>query len=316
MIYNDIIIDNLEILNEYAKINGEVFKSRAYIKVIDELLNDNNSIKKYEDFLKIESAGDKIKAKVKELIETGKIKEVEEIKKDPLYIFKQNLLSIHGLGPVKINEIINNHKITSIEELKKNTQLLNSKQLIGLKYYDDLNKRISSIEIKVHHNILDDELKKYKNIEYDYVGSFRRGLKKMGDIDILIKKDANFNLTNFINDLKTKNYIIEILALGEHKFMGICKINKKKPARRIDITIAPEDEYYFTLLYFTGSKKFNIGMRTFARKLGYSLSEHGLSQIVNNKIPKINSENDIFKFLNLKYIEPKNRKDFSKIKYN
>ena len=125
MIYNTKIIDNLEILNEYAKINGEVFKSRAYTKVIDELYTIE--IKKYDDFLNIENAGDKIRAKVKELIETGEIKEVEEIKKDPLYIFKQELLSIYGFGPIKIDEIINKDKITSIEELQKNKLLLNSK---------------------------------------------------------------------------------------------------------------------------------------------------------------------------------------------
>lgn len=313
MIYNQVIIDNLQILYDYSMMNGDIFKARAYNKVIQELMINSNSIKNYEDFIKIEGAGDKIRAKVKELIETNKIKEVEEIKKDPLFIFKKELLTIYGFGPAKIDEIIKKHKISSIIELRKNKQLLNAKQLIGLKYYEDLKKRIPSAETKIHHKILKEEFNNYKDIEYQFVGSFRRGLKRIGDIDILIKKTNNFNLKEFINDLKIKDYIIENLAEGDHKFMGICKI-PKKPARRIDITIAPENEYYFTLLYFTGSKKFNIGMRAFSKKMGYSLSEHGFKEVIH-KIPKISSEEDIFKFLNIKFIKPENRKDFAKIKF-
>jgi len=316
MIYNKKIIDNLQILYDYSILKGEVFKAKAYNKVIEELIKNNNSIKNYNDFLQIEGAGDKIRAKVKELIETNKIREVEDIKKDELFKFKKDLISIYGIGSAKIDEIINKYKIVSMAELKVNKEKLklNDKQLIGVKYYEDLKKRIGSIETKLHHKILTEELKKYDNLEYEFVGSFRRGLKRIGDLDILIKRNSKFNLVKFVNDLKEQNYIIEILANGNNKFMGICKI-PKKPARRIDITIASSDEYYFTLLYFTGSKDFNIGMRGFARKLGYSLSEHGFKEI-KNKIPNINSEEDIFKFLNIKYIKPENRKNFTNVKFD
>ena len=314
MIYNKKIINNLEILYDYSIIKGEIFKAKAYNKVIEELKNNSNNIKSYDDFEKIKGAGDKIKSKVKELIETNKIKEVEDIKKDELFKFKKDLMSIYGIGSSKIDEIINKYKIQSIAELKANKEKLklNDKQLIGLKYYEDLKKRIPSAETKSHHKVLTDEFKKYDNLEYQYVGSFRRGLKRIGDLDILIKKNNNFDLIKFVNDLKEKKYIIEVLANGNNKFMGICKM-PKKPARRIDITIAPSNEYYFTLLYFTGSKDFNIGMRAFARKMGYSLSEHGFKEI-KHEIPNINSEEDIFKFLNIKYIKPEKRKEFSNVK--
>ena len=160
MIYNKKIIDHLQILYDFSILKGDVFKAKAYNKVIEELIKNNKSIKNYNDFIQIEGAGDKIKAKVKELIETNKIKEVEDIKKDELFKFKKDLFTIYGIGSSKIDEIINKYKIVSIEDLKKNKELvkLNSKQLIGLKYYEDLKKRISSIETKLHHKILTDEL--------------------------------------------------------------------------------------------------------------------------------------------------------------
>ena len=86
--------------------------------------------------------------------------------------------------------------------------------------------------------------------------------------------------------------------------MGISKLNEKNKARRIDILIAPDNEYYYSLLYFTGSYKININMRKNAKLLGYSLSEHGLKTI---KLPEMKSEEDIFKLLKMKYIMPNKR---------
>ena len=85
--------------------------------------------------------------------------------------------------------------------------------------------------------------------------------------------------------------------------MGIVKIDNN-PARRFDILIAPPDEYYYSLLYFTGSNIFNIAMRHYVKtKFNLSLSEHGF---LGKKIP-VKSEEDIFKFLKLDYVKPNNR---------
>ena len=62
--------------------------------------------------------------------------------------------------------------------------------------------------------------------------------------------------------------------------MGICKLNKPNSLhRRIDMKIYPSDQYGFALLYFTGSDYFNRSMRFFARKKGYSLSDHALQLV-------------------------------------
>ena len=88
--------------------------------------------------------------------------------------------------------------------------------------------------------------------------------------------------------------------------MGIVKINNY-PARHFDILIAPKNEYYYSLLYFTGSKIFNVAMRHYVKnQFNLSLSEHGFK----DKDIKVNSEEDIFKYLKLPYIKPINRNDF------
>jgi len=310
--YTNIIIHNLEILYNNELLKNNYYKARAYKNVIENLLDNYKPILTFNDFLQIKGVGDSISGKIKELFETNKIQKVEDINNNELYKFKKSLLNIYGIGPKKINELLNKYNINSIDDLKKNKDLLNSKQYIGLKYYNDLQKRIDLTEYKKHYDIIIDVLNKYNDIIYDFVGSYRRKLKTIGDIDLLIKENKNFNLNDFIDYLKEKKYIIETLALGKYKFMGLCIVNKI--VRRIDILIAPEIEYPYSLLYFTGSYKFNIGIRKIAKKMNYSLSEHGLKS--KTKIsPKLKTEKEIFDFLQIKYLEPKKRNDFNNIEF-
>ena len=81
---------------------------------------------------------------------------------------------------------------------------------------------------------------------------------------------------------------------------------------RLDIIIVPISSFYTALLHFTGSAVFNQKMRLHAKSMNMKLSEYGLYKNVGNKnIPiEINSEEDIFKYLKLKYVEPKKRESF------
>ena len=307
--YKQAIIDNLKILADYEKLNKEPFKTRAYNKVIESLEILEEPISNLEDFKKIKGVGDKIALKIKELIETGKITAVENALKDSRYSLQKQLGKLYGVGPVKLNELMS--KITSFDELYKNPDLLNDKQKIGLKYYKDMELRIPISEGKKHYKIIDKTFKLTNDkIEFELVGSYRRKNKDMGDIDILIKNGEDLILKKLIANLVDSGYIIETLASGKSKFMGLCKLSPDLPARRIDILIAEPSYYYFALLYFTGSYSFNIYMRKIALEKGYSLSEYGLKGKDNKIIDTsdiIKSEEDIFKFLNIPYVTPEKR---------
>ena len=304
------IIENLKILSEYEKLNKEPFKARAYNKVIDSIELTNLPITNIEDIQSINGVGDKISTKIKELIETGKMSAVENALKDPKYSLQIQLGKLYGVGPVKINELMN--KITSFEELyERKDELLNDKQKLGLLYYNDMSLRIPMSEGKKHYKIIDKIFKETNDkIEFELVGSYRRQNKDMGDIDILIKNSSDLNLKTLVSNLMSSGYIIETLASGKSKFMGLCKLSPKLPARRIDILIADPSYYYFALLYFTGSYTFNIYMRKIALEKGYSLSEYGLKDKTKNHIDTseiIKTEEDIFKFLDIPYVPPNKR---------
>lgn len=299
----ELLIQNLEIIKDYEIYNNEIYKVKAYNTAINNILIYQDKITSINDIDNIEGLGAGILEKIYEYYLTGKISYIENnIKTDKIYNFKQELLNIYGIGPVNAKKIIE-LGIQNIEQLKKNNNILNDKQKIGLKYFDELKLRIPLTEYKEHLKILKKDLSK---LTFDFVGSYRRGSNNMGDIDLLIMENDKFNLKKYVSKLIDNNYIVDVLASGKNKFMGIVKL-KGQPARRLDILIAPVNEYYYSLLYFTGSNLFNIGLRHYVKTVfNLSLSEHGFNKQVSN----INSEEDIFKYLKLKYVKPIDRNKF------
>jgi DNA polymerase/3'-5' exonuclease PolX len=97
--------------------------------------------------------------------------------------------------------------------------------------------------------------------------------------------------------------------------MGVC-VFQSSVHHRIDIKYYPYYQFPFAVLYFTGSEVFNRSMRLYARKLGYSLSDHGLAVVERNagneKIWRggevgVGNEEEIFGFLGLGYRRPEER---------
>jgi DNA polymerase beta len=334
--YKPVIIENLHVLMKNETINNQPFKVKAYqnvIKQFEDYLGPIYSMKDVKD-AKIKGIGKKIEAKLEEIFKTGKLSAARRAKEEnPLELYDQ-LLQIYGVGPVKAKELIKEYDVTSIEDLKEkvklNEDLLTKASKIGLDYYYDFQERIPRKEMFLHDTIVHGFLPDNKNDEpyfqAEIVGSFRRGLPESGDIDVLLtipkkgyfqvrksKNDSSFSskdlsmFYSYMEELQNVGYLTDILSLGNHKCLAVCNIDGKH--RRIDFILCPYEEYYYTLLYFTGSKQFNVAMRSYVLKKGWSLSQHGLER--ENAIepaPKTpTSEKDIFDFLGLEYIKPKQR---------
>ena len=242
--------------------------------------------------------GDTIYTKLCEYQKTGKISALEREKESPLFI----LTNVYGIGPKKAKELIDGG-IDSIEKLRANTNLLNEKQKIGLSYYEPLQQRIPRQEILRYQKTFKTLLSEY---EYEIVGSFRRGAKHSGDIDVILK---NAPLEKLMKRLVEQQIITEILSLGKHKCLCITKLDNG-PYCRVDFLTTTTEEYPFSLLYFTGSKVFNTIMRARAVTLGYTMNEHGITTKSKQKISQtFTSEQDIFEFLGIEYRPPPQRTD-------
>jgi DNA polymerase/3'-5' exonuclease PolX len=323
--YKPLIIEALDVLRKRDVAEKEVFKARAYAKVITQLKAHQGAIKSFEDVKNIEGIGEKIQKKIHEILETGALKSAERAKELYNIDALDALQNIYGVGPTKATELVK-AGITSIQQLRdeveKNQTLLNDKQKIGLKYYEDLLERIPREEMMEHEDtlrsLLPDDMENY---EIEIVGSYRRQAVTSGDIDVLIRMPPGTTPINAKNDLKSYvdmligfGYIEEILALGEHKCMAISRIYNGK-ARRLDLLMTPDNEYAYSLLYFTGSDRFNVAFRQYALDKGYTLNEHLLKPIKEGvaEVPYMKYEKDIFKFLRLRYIAPSKRVDSHQI---
>ena len=66
---------------------------------------------------------------------------------------------------------------------------------------------------------------------------------------------------------------------------GVCSLDEVKRdltpghARRLDIRLTPHDQYYCSILYFTGSDLFNKNMRAHALQNGFTLNEYTLRPV-------------------------------------
>jgi DNA polymerase/3'-5' exonuclease PolX len=267
-----------------------------------------------ENISAIKGIGQSIYEKIEIIINTGTHPNYEQIieKTDP----RTDFMQIYGVGPGKAKEL-KNMGYDSIESLRCRTNTedpLNEKQVIGLKYYEDILTRIPHEEITKHEKFLKEVLAEvHPQCELTIAGSYRRNTETSGDIDILINNPGQVSgkkvMSDFVDSLYTKNYMYETLALGNKKFMGISKISSESIGRRIDIMVTKSTEYPFAILYFTGSADFNPKMRQRALDLGYSLNEYSLTDC-KTKVDldkEFTNETDIFKFLGMDYVEPWDR---------
>lgn len=309
---NEEYIAVLQELNDIMMKQGEPFRARAYSKAVESIMEINEDITDYKQLQGKPGIGKTIMEKLNEYQTTGTLRVLERERKNPVNV----LTNVYGIGHKKAQDLVGKG-ITSIELLKENQQELNDKQKIGLKYYDDILQRIPRDEIDEFKILLDSIFVKVAppNSKMDIVGSYRRGAKNSGDIDLIITNSENniaaFN--DFLNALIKENIIIEVLSRGKIKSLTIGQLPGKTP-RRIDFLYSPPDEYAFAILYFTGSKAFNTVMRNRALQYGYTLNEHGLSVMKGGKKGEklsINfpDERSIFQFLNMVYKEPNERKD-------
>jgi DNA polymerase beta len=319
----ELIISNLESLKKtYLHDESKKWNLKALSSAI-------NSIKKYDGEIlngaqlekDIKGVGEKISKRIDEILETGTLKELNNMTDTTQSDHIENLLLITGVGPARakkwLAEGIKN--IDDIREAQKTNKITVTHHIdIGIKYYEDFQKMIPRDEIDIMKDIIETTIKRIDSkLIFEICGSYRRGLAQSGDIDILVShpnhlvniSEQKF-LEKIVKELTKKKFIIgNLTSKGNTKFMGVCKINDDSSsyARRIDIRVIDYSAYYTSLLYFTGSKNFNLYLRNKALENNYTLNEYSLTELTTNKSYLLKSEEEIFDILKIPYLSPKDR---------
>ncbi|CAG9770196.1 unnamed protein product [Ceutorhynchus assimilis] len=312
-------------LAEYEKnINRNIHKYNAYRKAAATLAAHPTRVKSGAEAKKLPGVGDKISKKIDEFLQTGKLQKLEKIHNDDTSQAINLLARVTGIGPAKAQKLVQ-EGITTLEDLRKHQDKLTHHQIIGLKYFDDFEKKIPRKEIENIEKIIRQEIKDLDSkYEVTICGSYRRGKKESGDIDTLVthpdytsqeikKGNKDLILKHIVEKLENCGLVTETLSLGDTKFMGACRLNSDLPTRRLDIRFQPYDQYYCSILYFTGSDMFNKRMRAHALEQGFTLNEYMLRPVGSTGVPgeavEISSEEDIFDFIDFPYKKPEDRNE-------
>ena len=322
---NEHLTIKLQKLLEYHIIEDNKHKIVVYRNAISQIQNFPERINNWNQIKYLKYIGKHIGRKIKEILITGNLKKTDYLCRDhrnkTIKLFK----SVFGIG-VKLANILYSKGMRTISDLRKNKHLLNQTQIIGLKFFEDLIKKIPRKECQEILEIIKKEL--YKILPDDIVkielcGSYRRGKQNCGDIDVLITRtdDSGIDgiLTTLIENLVKIGIIKEIVcnnSNGNRFFHAttICKLDNY-PHRQLDIKIYFKEYYAFALLYFTGSAHFNRNLRLHANEKGFKLTDISLEYIEEDlgkkislgKYVKCDNEEEIFKSLGLEYQNPSDR---------
>jgi DNA polymerase (family 10) len=318
---NKLVADLLYQIADLLDIKGEVFfKTRAYRIAAQtiEVLNEDIEIIAKENRLKnINGIGEALSNKIKEFLDTGKLKYFEKLKEEiPESVI--DFLNISGLGPRKVSALFNKLKISNIEQLKEACiegklrnldgfgEITERNILRGISLKEKTSGRILlNIAYETCNEIID-YLKKYDKINrISIAGSLRRMKETIGDLDIIASSNTPQNVMDyFIKFPKVKS----ILLKGKTKTSVLLENDIQ-----VDLRVVEDKSYGAALQYFTGSKEHNVKLRGIAIKEGYKLNEYGLFNKQNEKFIVGKTEKEIYNKLKMEYIEPELRENRGEI---
>ncbi|TRY63795.1 hypothetical protein TCAL_07287 [Tigriopus californicus] len=310
-----------ELSNFEKNVSRDNHRASAYRKAAQAIASHEVEIKSGDQAKAIKGVGKKIAEKIDEFLSTGKLRKLEKIRANDTNEALNLLTRVSGIGPAKARELVD-VGINCIEDLRLHEDKLTAGQKIGLKHFEDFEKRIPRAEIERVEQLLKDFLNRLDSQFVSTIcGSYRRGLATSGDIDVLLthecytsdksSKSHGHMLKNVVEELKKSGLITDTISLGDAKFMGVCQLEDSTPFRRLDIRLLPVDQFFCGVLYFTGSDLFNKNMRAHALDMGFTLNEYTLrpidvAHVAEAPLP-ISSEEDIFDYISYDYKEPAER---------
>jgi len=322
------IVDGLAALEQAHAAAGERFKAAAYGKVLAALRAKaarGEAVAELADLQDVPGIGPSIREKIGALL-SGVLPPPPPPPRPPA---EDELLRVHGIGPAKA-KALRAAGIATVAELRRAVASggasLTAAQAAGLRHYEDLLGRIPRAEMARHEAVVRAAFQAaHPAFQVTIVGSYRREAADSGDVDALVTLPAALSAADAtalfhaaLHRMKADGYLLDELARGPKKFMGIVRLAEGPSARgalplgpaarRLDVLLSPAAEHAFALLYFTGSDAFNVAVRKTALAAGYSLNEHGLRSCKDKAdAPPLPDEAAILAFLGLPFVPPHRR---------
>jgi DNA polymerase (family 10) len=321
----DEIADVFENIARLLELKGEnPFKVRAYThaaRALETLSESLETLIAEERLMAMDGIGKATGEKIAELSTHGRLDYYDNLREEfPPDIL--TLFEIQGLGAKKIKvlwDTLKVHSVTNLERACKDGSVA-SLPGFGEKTAANILKGIEHMRshagefrfgdvAQIAEGLLDD-LRGHPDVNLAQIaGSFRRKKEIVRDLDFIVSTKQPEAIMAFF----TAHPLVEnVLAHGATKSSVILK-----SGIQCDLRAVTGPEFPFALNYFTGSKEHNVRMRSRALSRGWSLNEYRFSAAegreLQQPLPEIHEEADIYRALDLDPVEPELREDRGEI---
>lgn len=265
--------------------------------------------------MELEGIGKNMAAKIAEYVQTGKMKEYTELKKEiPKGV--SDMLKVPGLGPKKVARLYHEMKIDSLEKLEKNAREEKIRTLSGFgeKSEEDILMGLELVKKGTERKLIGivfpyargivNEVKQIPGVKNaELAGSLRRRRETVKDMDMVVFTEHPEKVSKALTKLSE---VESIIKMGE-KMTSV----RFKNGLQSDMRLLSPELYGSGMVHFTGSKEHGIALRSRAIKMGMKFSEYGL--VKGAKIVASKTEVDVYKGLRLSFIPPEMRENKGEI---
>lgn len=312
---NATIAQALEDIATLLDLKGEnPFKTRAYstaARTIRSLDEECETLVKESRLVGIPGVGESIREKILELVGTGKLAYLEELRA----AFPPGLmgmLQVEGLGPKKVKALWEQLDVTTLDELTKACkdgavaklkgfgEKTQTRILEGISKLAKVQDRFLLSVARLDAERIAAALRELpETLRVEIAGSTRRGRETVKDVDVLVASDHGQKVMDAVAKLAP-----DVIAHGATKTSI-----RLENGLQVDVRVVKPAEFGAAWTYFTGSKEFNIVLRSRALDRGYSLNEYQLTPIAGGEPIPCPAEEDVFRALDLEWVPPEMREN-------
>ncbi|QUD86898.1 DNA polymerase/3'-5' exonuclease PolX [Phenylobacterium montanum] len=319
-VHNADIVALFERLADLLEIEeANPFRVRAYRRAAMTLQDLPESaaqmVAQGRDLTELPGIGDDLAAKIKEVVETGRLRLLGEVEaRTPSTLAA--LTSVPGLGPKRVHQLYEQLGISTLKQLEAAARAgrlrglprfgaaLEAKviEAAGRQATRERRLRISTAEDFARG--LETWMKAAPGVGQVVVcGSYRRRRETVGDLDILATAEAAAPL---IAHFTRYDEVAQVVSQGP-----VRSAVRLKSGLQVDLRVVPDESYGAALVYFTGSKAHNIALRRRGQERGLKVNEYGVFQ--GDRRLAGAREEDVYRALGLDYVDPVLREDRGEI---
>ncbi|MFO0849452.1 MAG: DNA polymerase/3'-5' exonuclease PolX [Gemmataceae bacterium] len=303
------------------------FRTRAYTtaaRLISQLDGDLNQMVADGTLSKVRGVGDAIVQKVGELLRTGRLKYLDDLRASvPAGLVE--LLRVPSLGPKKAKTL---YDVLGVDSLARLQAACEAGQVAGLKGFGEKTQQKLLEGVKYLGTVADrvridqalplglallERVRKLPGvIRAELCGSLRRRRETAKDIDIVASAADPGSVTAAFAKLPE---VKQVVGQGPTKasVVAALPLDGRTITLAADLRVVSDDQFPFAVLHFTGSKAHNIRLRQRAIDRGLGLNDYALASDTRSVAAK--TEADIYKALDLHYVPPEMREDTGEVEW-